>query len=289
MTRLKRYNITLIFMLVFLAQSVAVLANTKPLIVASTKPLAIIAKSAVADAATVEYLIPANQSAHDYSLPVSALQKIAKADVIIWIGPDFEGSSAKTMAKVAKTKLITAMGLADYPTTPHHSDAHRDHSDHNMARDPHIWLNPQNGNHIAFEIQRRLDLPIRQIITQHQIDKLRGEIASARSSSYISHHDAYDHFVEAFGLRAGLSIRDARGGPQGLKTQYQLRKTITEAKVKCILVEPHYGTKDVELIAEEFNLPVIDFDTQGLSQSISDTAYFEFISSLVTQFKICAQ
>ncbi|MGB2375455.1 MAG: metal ABC transporter solute-binding protein, Zn/Mn family, partial [Porticoccaceae bacterium] len=174
-------------------------------------------------------------------------------------------------------------------TTPHHSDAHRDHSDHNMARDPHIWLNPQNGNHIAFEIQRRLDLPIRQIITQHQIDKLRGEIASARSSSYISHHDAYDHFVEAFALRAGLSIRDARGGPQGLKTQYQLRKTITEAKVKCILVEPHYGTKDVELIAEEFNLPVIDFDTQGLSQSISDTAYFEFISSLVTQFKICAQ
>ena len=289
MIKPKRYTITILCMLAFLSQSVTVLADNKRSIVASTKPLAIIAKSAVADAATVEYLIPANQSPHDFALPMSALQKIAKADVVIWIGNDFETSSAKIMTKVAKTKLITALELADYPLLQSHSNAQHDESDHHMTRDPHVWLSPQNGNQIAFEIQRRLDLPVREIITQQQINKLSSEIAMARSSSYISHHDAYGHFVEAFALKSGLSIRDARGGAQGLKTQYQLRKTITEANVRCILVEPHYGTKDVDLIAEEFNLPMIDFDTQGLSQRISDTAYLEFISALVTQFKICAQ
>ena len=282
------YNIILLCLLTFFLQPSMALGNAKPQIVTSTKPLAIIAKSAVAETADVEYLIPANQSPHDYALPVSALEKIAKADMVIWIGHDFEIRGAKTLAKVAQSKLITATSLTTHTAEQNHSENQHTHADHNITEDLHLWLNPHNGNQIGHEIQKRFNLPHRDLITPQQLDRLNAEMVSARSTSYISHHDAYNHFVEAFALTTGLSIRDAHGGAKGLKTHYQLRKSITENNVSCILVEPHYGIKDVRLIAEEFKLPIIDFDTQGLSQGLTNQGYFEFIRSLVTQFKACS-
>ena len=73
-------------------------AQQKPLIITTIKPLAIIAKSAVADNARVEYLQSAVQSAHEVSLPVSALKKIERAELIIWIGDGFEARIGKPMA-----------------------------------------------------------------------------------------------------------------------------------------------------------------------------------------------
>ena len=68
------------------------------------------------------------------------------------------------MAKVAQTKLLLPWEYFDY------HDATLDAIGITPITiwQSHIWLNPQNGNNIAFEIQRRLDLPIRQIITQQQ-------------------------------------------------------------------------------------------------------------------------
>jgi len=83
----------------------------KPLIITTIKPLAIIAQSAVGDQARVEYLQSAVQSAHEVSLPVSALKKIDQADLIIWIGEMFESRVAKPMALVAQDKRITVMQL----------------------------------------------------------------------------------------------------------------------------------------------------------------------------------
>ncbi len=63
--------------------------TVKPRVVTTIKPLAIIAKSALGDSAVVEYLQPNNQSAHDLSLPVSALMKLDRADLVLLIGSDF--------------------------------------------------------------------------------------------------------------------------------------------------------------------------------------------------------
>ena len=81
------------------------------LIITTIKPLAIIAQSAVGDQARVEYLQSAVQSAHEVSLPVSALKKIDQADLIIWIGEMFESRVAKPMALLPEEKRITVMQL----------------------------------------------------------------------------------------------------------------------------------------------------------------------------------
>jgi zinc transport system substrate-binding protein len=260
--------------------------DAKPLIVTSIKPLAIIAKSAVGDAADVQYLMPASQSPHDFTLPVSALKKIAAADLVIWIGAGFETRSAKTMAKLSNDKLLTTI---DLPLAQPQNQEPSENDDHSMEVDPHLWLNPDNGNKIAAEIQARLGLPLKEIINRQHLSRLKSELAAIDDKTYLSHHQAYAHFAAAFDLKPGLSIRNASGGAQGAKTQYRLRSSIEKTNVSCVFVEPQYQDKDAAIIAAEYDLPMVPLDPQGLSQTISDRAYSEFIGTLVAQFKACFQ
>lgn len=260
--------------------------GAKPLIVTSIKPLAIIAKSAAGDAAQVQYLVPASQSPHDFTLPVSALRKIADADLVVWIGADFETRSAKLMAKLPDDKLLTTMDLS---LAQLQNSEQSDSDDHSMEADPHLWLNPDNGNKIAAAIQARLGLPIKDIISRQHMARLKAELAASADKTYLSHHEAYAHFAAAFDLKLGPSIRNASGGTQGAKTQYRLRKTIVKTNISCVFVEPQYKDKDAAIIAAEYGLPVVKLDTQGLSQTLSERAYTEFIDRLVVQFKACFQ
>ena len=266
------------------SSALPILPRPVPLVVTTIKPLAIIAQSAAGDAANIEYLVPANQSPHDFSLPVSALKKIASADLVVWIGRDFETRSAKTMAQIPTSKLVSVI---DQIASQADSAAH-DHSD-GHGLDPHLWLDPNYGNAIAAEIQSRLGLPIKEILDQDSIQVLQASLASSADKTYLTHHDAYAHFVRAFKLPAGFPIRDIRGDVKGVKSQYQLRKTMASANIGCVFVEPQYQGKDAAVIAAEFGLPLVALDPQGLSQPLNNHAYSEFISSLVAQFKACFQ
>ena len=274
----------------------------KPVIITTIKPLAIIAQSAVGDQARVEYLQSAVQSAHEVSLPVSALKKIDQADLIVWIGEMFESRVAKPMALLSADKRITVMQLALIaPADAGTQDEVGDHSDHAhnhgesansaLTADPHVWLNPKNANLIAAEIQQRLELPVKEIISAEQIAQLATELTPLRGKQFLVHHDALDHFTSSFKLQPGLSIRDASGASQGVRSQYRLRQEALASSPSCIFIEPQYADRDAQVIAEELSLPVAPIDLQGLDQALDqvrvDSAYVSFMQTLVMQFKSC--
>lgn len=282
----------------------------KPLIITTIKPLAIIAQSAVGDQAQVEHLQSAVQSAHEVSLPVSALQKIDQADLIIWIGEMFESRVAKPMALLPENKLITVMQLsliAPEDAGNEQEVGGHDGHDHNhgesahsalsaqsvssahsaLTADPHVWLNPQNANLIAAEIQQRLNLPLKEIISAEQIAGLTAELAPLSDKQFLVHHDALDHFTSTFNLQSGLSIRDANGASQGVRSQYRLRQEAIASAASCIFIEPQYADRDAQVIAQELSLPVALIDLQGLDQALVGDAYASFMQTLAMQFKSC--
>lgn len=288
----------------------------KPLIITTIKPLAIIAQSAVGDQARVEYLQSAVQSAHEVSLPVSALKKIDQADLIIWIGEMFESRVAKPMALVPQDKRITVMQLpliapqntgieqevGSHSGHMHTHDesahsglsAHSESSAHSglsahsaLSADPHVWLNPTNANRIAAEIQQRLNLRVKDIISAEQIATLATELAPLRDRQFLVHHDALDHFTSTFKLQSGLSIRDASGASQGVRSQYRLRQQAIASAASCIFIEPQYADRDARVIAQEMSLQVALIDLQGLEQALVGDAYASFIQTLALQFKGC--
>ena len=276
----------------------------KPLIITTIKPLAIIAQSAVGDQARVEYLQSAVQSAHEVSLPVSALKKIDQADLIIWIGEMFESRVAKPMAIVPQDKRITVMQLpliAPQDTGSeqevgshsghmhtHDESAHSELSAHSaLSADPHVWLNATNANRIAAEIQQRLNLPLKNIISAEQIATLATELAPLRDRQFLVHHDALDHFTSTFKLQSGLAIRDASGASQGVRSQYRLRQQAIASAASCVFIEPQYADRDAQVIAQDLSLPVALIDLQGLDQALVGDAYASFMWTLAQQFKSC--
>jgi len=276
----------------------------KPLIITTIKPLAIIAQSAVGDQARVEYLQSAVQSAHEVSLPVSALKKIDQADLIIWIGEMFESRVAKPMALVPQDKRITVMQLpliAPQDTGSeqevgshsghmhtHDESAHSELSAHSaLSADPHVWLNATNANRIAAEIQQRLNLPLKNIISAEQIATLATELAPLRDRQFLVHHDALDHFTSTFKLQSGLAIRDASGASQGVRSQYRLRQQTIASAASCVFIEPQYADRDAQVIAQDLSLPVALIDLQGLDQALVGDAYASFMWTLAQQFKSC--
>ena len=284
-----------------LAESAGQISATsqKPLIITTIKPLAIIAKSAVGDSAQVEYLQSAVQSAHEVSLPVSALMKLERATLIIWIGGGFEARISKSMALLPQSKLITVTELEMFSANHdaeeeaksaekvHGNGEKSDNDHHQLDFDPHIWLNPANGNILASHIQQRLSLPVTPIISSDQMEQLKTELQPFKDKDYLNHHDAFAHFAAAFDLKAGLSIRDAKGATQGARSQYQLRQQARVINASCIFIEPQYADKDARIIAEELQLPLKILDPQGFDQLLTADAYSEFMAAMVAQFKAC--
>ena len=244
------------------------------------------------------------QSAHEVSLPVSALKKIDQADLIIWIGEMFESRVAKPMALVPQDKRITVMQLpliAPQDTGSeqevgshsghmhtHDESAHSELSAHSaLSADPHVWLNATNANRIAAEIQQRLNLPLKDIISAEQIATLATELAPLRDRQFLVHHDALDHFTSTFKLQSGLAIRDASGASQGVRSQYRLRQQAIASAASCVFIEPQYADRDAQVIAQDLSLPVALIDLQGLDQALVGDAYASFMWTLAQQFKSC--
>jgi len=252
------------------------------LVVTTNKPLAIIARAALGDRARVEFLQSANQSAHDLTLSISSLGKIQKAQLVVLLGDEVEPRVAKAVLALPKHRV---MRVLDLPFLRFNTDSKQVR--HGHERDPHVWLDPQNGNLIGRAIQDRIGVRGQDIIREVEMMRLRSILAPYAKGRYLTHHDAFGHFARGFGLVSGLSIRDASGGQKGAKSQYLLRKEALENTVECVFVEPQYANKDAQGIAATFNLPIISIDPQGTNQSLRDEGYEQFMQRLVAQFRAC--
>ena len=157
-------------------------AAQPPVVVASIKPVHDLATAVMTGIARPHLLLPPGTSPHTHALRPSAARALARADLILWIGPGLEGFLAKpirTLGRKARSlALVEAEGMILLPAREHHDahdahdarehddahdarehdDAHdaREHDDAHDARehdehgiDPHLWLDPRNGRRIV--------------------------------------------------------------------------------------------------------------------------------------------
>ena len=258
------------------------LDTSQLLVVTTNKPLAIIARAALGNSARVEFLQSASQSVHDLTLSISSLGKIQKAQLVVLLGDEVEPRVAKAVSTLPKHHVLRVLDLPFL-----RFDTESKQLSHDHQRDPHVWLDPQNGNLIGRAIQDRLGVRGQDIIRDVEVTRLRSILAPYVKRRYLTHHDAFGHFARGFGLASGLSIRDASGGQKGTKSQYLLRKDALANTVECVFVEPQYANKDAQGIAATLNLPIISIDPQGTSQPLRDEGYEQFMQRLVAQFSAC--
>jgi zinc transport system substrate-binding protein len=271
-------------------------ANDKPLVVTSIKPLAIIARSALQDRARVEYLMPSGLSPHDIVLKVSDIRTLAKADLVLWIGSDFEIRAAKQFAALPASKLITAMDVifpehktGETEDNGEHKvhEEHEEHEEHDHDIDPHIWLSPTIANQLAKILSSRLDLPVVDIFSEELRKDTLNLLAPVIDRNYMVHHQGHGYFVDEFELQPGLSIRDMLGKQKGAKTQFNLRLEGQKLGVSCVFTEPQHSDKDAVAMAKDLSVATTTIDILAVAYDDQLPSYESYIYGLATQFSAC--
>jgi zinc transport system substrate-binding protein len=147
----------------------------------------------------------------------------------------------------------------------HTEEAHAEegHAHHDDARDPHIWLNPENGIRIAELMAETLagkdpenaDTYMRNAaayadrITRME-DEIGAQMAPLSGRSFIVFHDAYHHFEHHFGVEASGSVTVS---PEALASADRIREIqdkVKELNVACVFQEPQFDSKLVDVVLE---------------------------------------
>jgi len=176
------------FCAAMLLSALAAPASADIEVVTSIKPLQLIAAGVMGSLGEPEVLIPPGASPHHYSLKPSERRKLAKADLVVWVGPDLELFLAKALES-SKAETLTLLpedehagetaeehaahaGKSDHHDEHEGHDDHADHDDHEGHDehagheghdghnhgdvDPHLWMDPMQSLQIAEQLVARL-------------------------------------------------------------------------------------------------------------------------------------
>ena len=260
-------------------------AAEPPVVVASIKPVHDLATAVMTGIARPHLLLPPGTSPHTYALQPSAARALARADLILWIGPGLEGFLAKpirTLGRKARSlALVEAEGMILLPAREHHDahdahdthDAHdaREHDDAHDARehdehgiDPHLWLDPRNGRRIArlvaAELTRldperaaayRVNLTAALAAIDRAETEARAILAPVRHLPYVVFHDAFQYFEKRFGTASLGAIRLSPERVPGARHVAEVRARIAAAGARCVFSEPQFEPAIVRAIVRD--------------------------------------
>ena len=267
-------------------------------LIASIKPFALIAGEVAGDDVRVETLLPVTASPHDYPLKMSDHRRLRDADLVLWVGPELESFLAKPLANLPLERVISAYDLPgiNFPLVSEEEEED-EHEGHHHARDPHLWLNPQNATLIATQLAQKLAIlqPEKAALfnqraaafnQQMQVldQQLQTELAPVKNRGFAVYHEGYSHFVQHYGLQQLTYITFTPERRPGARHLAELR---TDLKVKggvCLFSEPYQQQDSLDALARELQLH------QGQLDPIGDagvTSYGQLLANLAQAFLTC--
>lgn len=256
-------------------------------LVASIRPLALIAGELLGPLGDVTLLVPGAASPHDYSLKVSDVQRLRRADLVIWMGKDLERFLEKPLAALPKEKVLAlAIGKVGGSTLAAHAHG-----------DPHQWLDPRLAEKMARAIADRLQrlYPQHRTAIQTRLNTLsltyerlyeetRQALEPVRDVGFVVEHRGYDHFVETFGLRQLGWLSATPEQPPGVRHLYELEKRLRSgADAGCLFIEQTHQSSAARNLAKQLELRLQSLDLLGHHAA----SYEELIRHLVRDLVSC--
>lgn len=270
---------------IWLLLIVALPVWAQPKIVASIKPLQLIAQAVAGNQFTVDVLLPPGATPHHYSMRPSDIEKIAEADLVLWLGP----SAEPYLQKLADRSVLHEKMLNITPVE----------IETEILADLHIWLGPKLALALATQISARLERldPAAGDNYQANLGQFEQQIRdfsnglvqrlSSKVSSYLVYHDAYRYFEKSAGIsHAGIISINPEIKP-GARWVAQLQRLAEQGQVSCIFAEPQADMKIIELIANQGAVRVIQVDPMASSIEPGSGAYLEFLADMAERFGRC--
>lgn len=229
--------------------------NHKKKVVATTSFVADITHKIAGDSVNIETIIPAGEDPHIYVAKTSDLDKIKKADLVLYHGLHFEGKMIDTLEKLGKE--ISANFPKERLTTLD--------EDGEIVTDPHFWFDitlykkavETTSSHLQNLVPEQKD--IYQKNTEKYLKELdeldvwiKAEIEKIpKESRYlITPHDAFNYFAKNYNIKVEA--------PQGISTESEVDNKsmietvnlIVDNKVKAIFTESTTSPERMEKLQE---------------------------------------
>ncbi len=267
-----------------------------PLLVASIAPLHSLAAFVMKGVGSPALLLPATVSPHLYQLRPSDARLLARADVVLWVGPALESFLERPLARLAPKALrITALELPDIRLLPLRKpgagDTGQPVPEHRPeVVDPHLWLDPGNARVIAGAVatalasmdaihasvyrRNREELETRLSRLAREIESL---LAPVRNRPFLVLHDAFQYFQTAFGLRAAGALTLSPEQQPGPRLLARIRRAITQQRITCIFTEPQLRSPLLDRLVEDTGVRVGTLDPIGVDLPPGPELYFEMM------------
>jgi zinc transport system substrate-binding protein len=294
--------------LLTLAPAPRALAAEEPLVVVSIKPVHALVAGVMQGVAEPQLLVKAGGSPHGYALRPSEAQSLAKADLIVWVGPALESFLVKPLATLGRNahQLELVEVLSDH-LLPARKGGSWDEPEHAVGEvqngagghhdekqvNPHLWLSPLIAKQIVEQtaislgeldpvhqtVYQRNAARLQQRLTQlHQ--QLTGRLAPVRTVPYIVFHDAYQYFESTYGLNAVGSISIDPERKPGIKRILEIRNKIKALNARCVFCEPQFEPRLVATIIEGTGARTGVLDPLGADLPAGPESYFRLLNNL---------
>jgi len=294
------------------AALIAAPAQSQPRVVASILPLQSLAAGVMAGIAEPSVLIRAAGSPHSYNLRPSEARLINEAELIFWIGPDYEAFLAKPLealgGKARAVPLIKASGVSTLPAREggnwdehSHGPGHKHtHKKGVVEQDAHVFLDTANAKAIVgamaqalgdVDSDNRARYEANAAATLARLDSLDAELkallAPVSRVPYVVFHDGYQYYEKRYGLNAMGSITVSPERTPGARRLTEIRRKIDRLKAACVFSEPQFDSGFVRTVTEGSQARLGTLDYIGVDQAPGPDAYFAIMRGLARSLTGC--
>ena len=250
-----------------------------PTVAVSIKPLHGLVSMVMKGVGEPILVVSGNASPHSTALKPSDARALAKAKLVVWVGPNVEGFLAKplkgrndALAMMAVPGMTLMAGREGGVWAEHaHEAAHQENE-----TDGHLWLDAGNAVRLTASVAERLAAldPEHAATYAANAEAARARIAAVDAAlavqlkplagrPYAVFHDATQYFEARYGLSPVGSITVDPDRPPSAKRMAALRDRLKGAGVACVFREPQFAGSTVDALAQAAGARVGVLDPEG--------------------------
>ena len=282
--------------------------GAQPRVVASFPAIQSIVAGVMDGVGTPETIVKGGASPHVYALRPGDARLLEAADLVVWVGPAFEGQMARAIRALApKTRQIL---WADLPGTvllaareggpwEGHSHAHG-HAHGDTRNDGHLFLDPRNAIVLAraaaaalaeidpANAQRYRDNAARVTGDLEALDtRLDAILRPLAGKPFIVFHDALQYFEMRYGLAPAGSITVSPERRPGAQRLQRIRERVRRSQAICVFAEPQFEPSLVATVVEGTSARVATIDYVGVGIAPGQGAYAAILAKLADDLTAC--
>lgn len=254
-------------------------AEDRPVIVANFYPIQWLAAELVGDQADVISLTPEGTEPHDLALDADAQKELARADVVLYLGSDFQPDVQRAVGEldpaVTTADLLAAPGVTLVPAGDIGKEALAGNSD------PHVWLSPVEMLAMADAAAAAITSGAPQLADQvaealpevrNKLQTLdtdyRSGLTNCASTVLVTSHAAFGYLADEYGLEqvpiAGVTPEDEPDP----KTLQSIAEVARARNVQTVFFEDALPGDLSKTVADEIGaqislLAALEFDPRG--------------------------